>query len=699
MKIRHLLIGTMLGSWLWGAAAAPAQTLIWAEEFDGPTIDRTTWTFNVGGHGFGNGELQYHTARPENAYIENGKLVIEARRENYLGKQFTSARLTTHGRFAFKYGTLVARVKVPDLQNGLWPAFWLLGNNFGQVGWPASGEIDILEMGHSDAIAAGVVNRRVQSAAHWDYQGNYALYGDYLDRTVNMYNDYHEFKMVWTPASISTFVDNLPIWTIDISNSQANSLEEFHRPFFMLLNLSVGGYNFVNITDPAQITAPFPAKMYVDWVRLYDNGSTELILGEDLEETGHFGVFTDTTPVNNHVVYDADASLYLWNNLTPVAGAPFEGPQVWTFQANPGAWFGMGVFSHVDRNMRSYTDGKLRLHIKTTWTGTLGIGLASSAAGESWLNLVNGQEQFGLVRDGQWHELVIPLNRFSNVDFNTIKQLFMLRGDPPAGSPAVIAIDNVYWEPSGPRPTPQHGNFGIFTENPAHQTAGTYQLGVDGDFYVWENTMQPLPQQPYEGSGSMSLGSSPGLGWFGAAFTPNVKYNLTAFRYPESRLRFALRTTSTTTFSIGMRSGNVDDIGQRWIQFKAGQDPYGFVRDGQWHVIEIPMSDIANAVDLFEVSQLFEILGTDGPIAHIEFDDVCLLGGGAAEGATGPGDADGDGDVDLVDYAAFAECLAGPEAPPAGPAPTCRASFDLDGDSDVDVNDFATFQTLFSTAP
>ena len=126
----------------------------------------------------------------------------------------------------------------------------------------------------------------------------------------------------------------------------------------------------------------------------------------------------------------------------------------------------------------------------------------------------------------------------------------------------------------------------------------------------------------------MSLYSAPGLTWFGAAFTPTIKYNLSAFRYPESKLHFALKTSSTATFRLGMRSGNVDDIGQKWIEFAAGSDPYGFVRDGNWHIVEIPMADIIDAVDLTEVSMLFELLGVNGPITDIEFDDVCLLGGG-----------------------------------------------------------------------
>ena len=135
-----------------------AQQIVWSDEFNGSEIDRQIWTHDVGGHGFGNGQLEYNTARRENSYVQDGHLVLEARREQYQGKSFTSARMLTQGRFAFQYGTLEARIKVPDTANGIWPAFWMLGNNFPAIEWPKSGEADILEIG---GLAAG----RTTSAA------------------------------------------------------------------------------------------------------------------------------------------------------------------------------------------------------------------------------------------------------------------------------------------------------------------------------------------------------------------------------------------------------------------------------------------------------------------------------------------------------------------------------------------------------
>jgi hypothetical protein len=179
------------------------------------------------------------------------------------------------------------------------------------------------------------------------------------------------------------------------------------------------------------------------------------------------------------------------------------------------------------------------------------------------------------------------------------------------------------------RPAPANGDFGVFTETASHSDAGSFALGTDGDFFIWEKTLVNEKQTPLEGDKCISLKSASGATWSGAAFTPNVKYNLSAFQYPESRLYFAVKTKSLSTFLIGMKSGNVDGLGQKWIAFKPGNDPYEFVRDGKWHVIEIPMSEIATEVDLSRVSQLFQVMSVNGPISEIEFDDICFTRGRA----------------------------------------------------------------------
>lgn len=617
--------------------------VVWSDEFEeGDRPDPATWTYDVGGWGWGNGQLEYDTARQENSYIENGNLVIEARREFYqeaTTNEFTSARMLTQGRFAFKYGSLEARIKVPDTANGLWPAFWMLGNNFPGIDWPMSGETDILEIGGKDGIAKGLQQRKINCAIHFsDAGGEYGMDDAWIDADVDLNLDYHLYKISWTPTDMTFYLDGVAYASWDIT---ADYLSEFHQPCFPLLNIAVGSWptGYTGIYSPGAITAPFPAKMYVDWIRLSSNPYTELYLGDDIEENGNFGIYTETTPVNNSIIYGDDtdpefnygteAALYIWNNMAEATPpTPSEGSECWSFDINPGTWYGMGVFLPNYRNMKNYSDGYLHFDMATTTTDDIKVGIKSSVGDEFWIPMIDGGvEDFGLVRDGEWHEVSIALNRFANIDFRTVHQMFMIAGDPTSATN--ISIDDVWWEPSVPKQIPEMGNFGVYTETASNKTAGEYVLGTDGNFFIWENTLVDGTQSPYEGSESISLESAGGLSWFGCAFTPNIKYNLTAFRYPQSKLHFALKTSSSTTFRVGMKSGNVIGIGQKWITFEDGSDPYGFVRDGQWHVVEIPMSDFTTEVDLFEVAQLFEILGTRGSISNIEFDDICFTGGGS----------------------------------------------------------------------
>ncbi|MGC9450374.1 MAG: glycoside hydrolase family 16 protein [Oceanipulchritudo sp.] len=639
----------------------PAQSaVVWQDEFDGPGIDTETWVWDVGQHGFGNGQLEYDTARAKNSYIENGSLVIEAFRENYFGMEFTSARLNTQGRFAFKYGTLEARIRMPDTGNGLWPAFWLLGNNFPGIAWPDAGEIDIVEMGSASGIADGKQQERINSAIHYsDGADAYDYAAEWYDAPVDLSQGYHLYKVEWTPVSLTFFLDGVQFasWNIEAAH-----FAEFHQPHFPILNLAIGGWDpsYTGVYSPAGVTAlpvvGSSARMYIDWIRLEENPHTEIFLGADTEEDGIFGVFTETTPVNNALVYGDDtdpafvygyeAALFTWNNMTEAAvpADPAEGSEVWTFDIAAGQWFGMGVFLPNFRNMKNYSDGFLHFDIKTTLTDDIKIGVKSSRGGESWQWVGDETVAPGFARDGQWHTVSIPLNGYSNTDFNTIHQIFMIAADSASAS-TTLSIDNVYWEPSVARPRPSNGNFGVFTETAANQTAGAYELGVDGEFFIWGDTLNPVAQDPYEGAESLSLASAPGLDWFGAAFTPAVKYDLTAWDNPNGKLNFSMKTTSATTFYVGMKSGNLigpppvwggnndgpAGVGQVWIKFAPGSDPYGFVRDGNWHAIEIPIADIVGDTDLSQVSQLFQILGVDGAISNIELDDIYYSGGRAFE--------------------------------------------------------------------
>ena len=180
-----------------GGVSTACGQMVWSDEFDtGTRLDSKVWSYDLGDSGWGNQELQNYTNDAENVRIEDGKLVINIRSTGAgASRRFTSARVRTQDKLTFKYGRIEARIKMPDLADGLWPAFWTLGNNFSEVGWPSCGELDIVEMGSGASISADVINKRVGSTAHWDNDGNYAGYGLFLDTSTDLDDDYHIFSI------------------------------------------------------------------------------------------------------------------------------------------------------------------------------------------------------------------------------------------------------------------------------------------------------------------------------------------------------------------------------------------------------------------------------------------------------------------------------------------------------------------------
>ena len=233
------------------AAQAQNWQLVWQDEFTNGIGPHWRFETGTGSGGWGNNELQYY--RRENASVENGQLVITARREDFGGMRYTSARMTTQGLATFKYGRVEARIKAPS-SSGMWPAFWMLGSNITSVGWPASGEIDIMEHVNADPDIHGTI--------HWQGpDGGHASYGGHTATNVA---DYHVYAVEWDERVIRWFVDGREYHVVDITNS-VNSTEEFHRDFFLLLNLAVGGnWPQWNIDE-----SRLPARMYVDYVRVY----------------------------------------------------------------------------------------------------------------------------------------------------------------------------------------------------------------------------------------------------------------------------------------------------------------------------------------------------------------------------------------------------------------------------------------------
>ncbi|MCB0429964.1 MAG: family 16 glycosylhydrolase [Flavobacteriales bacterium] len=235
---------------------AQSWSLVWSDEFDIDSINAANWVFETGAGGWGNNEWEYYSNRPENAVTHNGNLLIIARKESYKGSDYTSARMKTQGLQNWTYGKVEARIKLQQ-SKGIWPAFWMLGENITQVGWPKCGEIDIMEHINTETKTYGTM--------HWDNNGH-AQYGGNTTCTAT---DYHVYGIEWDNTAIRWFLDGTQYWEGNISNN-INSTEEFHSPQFIILNMAVGG-NWPGYPDG---TTVFPDTMFVDYVRVYQVATT-----------------------------------------------------------------------------------------------------------------------------------------------------------------------------------------------------------------------------------------------------------------------------------------------------------------------------------------------------------------------------------------------------------------------------------------
>ncbi|MFL5338703.1 MAG: family 16 glycosylhydrolase [Gemmataceae bacterium] len=287
------VVGSVAAAVVPGAAEPPAAgpwKLVWADEFDGPSIDRAKWDFDIGNgffnydsntwiSGWGNGELQYYTREPENAFVKDGMLHIRALKESYQGCGFTSARLKSRKRdgsalFNKAYGKFEWRAKLPA-GRGIWPALWMLPQDETYGGWAASGEIDVME-------ARGQEPNKVLGTTHFGgkWPANVKNSKDYVLPEGGTITEYHVYAVEWEPGEIRWSVDGKVYSTQSFwwSNRRADGAAPtreadlwpwpapFDRPFYLVMNLAVGG-QFLGNPDK---TTPFPAEMLVDYVRVYD---------------------------------------------------------------------------------------------------------------------------------------------------------------------------------------------------------------------------------------------------------------------------------------------------------------------------------------------------------------------------------------------------------------------------------------------
>jgi beta-glucanase (GH16 family) len=234
------------------------MSLVWRDEFDGDNLNQANWKHEVGGSGWGNNELEYYQA--ENTVVRDGLLIITAKKESVGGKEYTSSRIITQGKQEFQYGRVDIRALVPKGQ-GIWPALWMLGNNITTVDWPKCGEIDIMEM-----IGGPGKDNTVHGTVHWDNAGTHASDGGKLSLTDGkiLADEFHVFSIVWTPISITWFIDDVQYQVMDTSPPERS---EFQNKFYFIFNVAVGG----NWPGSPDASTTFPQQMAVDYIRVFQH--------------------------------------------------------------------------------------------------------------------------------------------------------------------------------------------------------------------------------------------------------------------------------------------------------------------------------------------------------------------------------------------------------------------------------------------
>ena len=482
MRKKNWLIVFLL---LFTAVISKAQVgaVIWQEDFN--TLNTTLWNVVTGdgtgtpaGAGWGNMELEYYNT--SNVYIAavpgesgNSALVLEAKAEAMGSRAFTSGKVTTSDKLSIKYGLIEMRVRIPNLQTGLWPAAWLLGTS--TANWPAKGEIDMMEMGHNitertrqgfpnaainnymgsnlifysaDAVSTG--NPSGAASTAWDvtYDSPYVSPTPLNDRFVL-------YRLYWSSTAMRfTVVDGgveTDLYTSPFALTAVS--DEFNNPFYLLFNLAVGG-TFTDATSNGQITAPLPGKMYVDYVKVSKwNNEGEVTIGGPAPKTGTFGIFTDNTATTDKLAIGTSADIWAWNNCVAGTTAAYEGSNVLAWATTDATqWFGGGIQARQTTDMSNFaTSGNLKFRIKIPANVNFKVGMTDNYTNEKFISFPANTNQYGLTRDGNWGQVTIPISTFGGtLAFQSMNYLFAIVSDGALPSSTIqFAVDDIYWEGGG----------------------------------------------------------------------------------------------------------------------------------------------------------------------------------------------------------------------------------------------------------
>jgi beta-glucanase (GH16 family) len=477
-----------------GFCQAQVGALIWEENFE--NLDNWIPEYGNGNWGWGNGELQFY--KPENIALgeipgEPGSnaLILTAKEESgpdivdQWGNPLfhTSGRLNTKSKVSVKYGMIETRVNIPDIDLGGWPALWLLGTT--NYGWPHKGEIDMMEMGHKktfrdlhDGHNGGngqnnsTVNQMTGANAiffsedaitpenplgaaslSWDPEDMFCR--PYYNYNPSLVNRFLVYRLYWDNESLRFSVtDNgveYDLFTDPFYFDEAST--EFQNPFYLIANFAIGGQftDAYNLGDPGSglpVSMPFPAEMYVDYIRVYQwNGQGEVHLGPPAFETGTYGIFTDETPVTNGLQPGVDADIYTWEGtLSEGSIPPFEGENVLSWVTTGLGWFGAGVMSVQPVNLFNFSDGFLKFMIKIPANISFKIGIIDAWGNQNYVDFPAFQTTYGLPRNGEWGQASIPVAdiRGEFIDLRMLSYEFVIL--EVNGASCEFAIDDIYWE-------------------------------------------------------------------------------------------------------------------------------------------------------------------------------------------------------------------------------------------------------------
>lgn len=477
-----------------GAAHAQVGPLLWEEEFE--NLDSWIELTGNGSWGWGNGELEYYDEgnvdiAPVPGEPGNTALRITARQESGPGivdqwgnpLNYTSGRITSKSFVSVQYGMVEARVRVPDLDLGGWPAFWMLG--LSNYAWPRSGELDLMEMGSKQSfrdlhdehnggngLDEATVNESVGANAIFysddavnpqNPSGAASLSYDPADQYARPFYDYADpldgrflvYRMYWDPDTLRfTVVDEgvehdlfATPFTIDADS------DEFRAPFYFLVNLAIGGAftDAYNLGDPgsgAPVSMPFPAEMYVDYIRVHEwNGHGEVHLGPPVAQSGKYGIYTEETPTNGGLEAEVSSEIYVWEGTLGDGSIPaYEGQNALSWQTTGLGWFGAGIMSIQPLNLFDFGQGHLKFRIQIPAHVTFEIGIIDAWGNQSYVEFPAHQTTYGLQRDGQWGQASIPVSdiRGTAIDLRMLSYAFVIL--ERNGTPCEFALDDIYWD-------------------------------------------------------------------------------------------------------------------------------------------------------------------------------------------------------------------------------------------------------------